>query len=62
VADVPEPGEEQVDDLARRVPRRVGDEADSAGIALGVRVVQELGWAQSVSKVCGGQPPPLLVS
>ena len=60
--DVPEPGEQEVDDLAGGSPRRVGDEADPAGIALDVRVVQELCWAQSVSKVCRGQPPPLLVS
>ena len=62
VAHVPKPGEQQIDDLAGRTPRRVGDEPDPAGIALDVRVVQELSWAQSISKVCDGQPPPLLVS
>jgi hypothetical protein len=40
VADAAEAGEQEVDDLARRNPARVRDEADAAGAAVGSEIVE----------------------
>ena len=55
-------GEQEVDDLPGGAAGRVGDEADSAGIALDVRVVQEPGWAHSLSVGRGTANPRLCLS
>jgi hypothetical protein len=48
VSDSGEPGERAVDELARRAPVRVGDEADAAGVAFEAPIVEERRGSQDL--------------
>jgi hypothetical protein len=67
VRDGCEPRQRTVDELARGAPAGVGDEADAAGVALELPIVEERRWCQGLRLSGRGRTwracfPPVSVS